>query len=143
MGISTDIIVGFPGETEAEFRETLEVMEHVRFDSAFTFKYSPRPGTKAAEYQDQVPEGVKQSRLEQLIQLQKRHTLERNQERVGNIECVLVEKESKRSADQWAGRTDTNTWVIFDKGEARIKDLVQVKITAAWGMSLHGELVDH
>jgi len=143
VGISTDIIVGFPGETDAEFQETLEVMEQVRFDSAFTFKYSPRPGTKAAEYQDQVPEAVKQSRLERLIQLQKRHTLERNQERVGNIEWVLVEKESKRSAAQWAGRTDTNTWVIFDKGKARIKDLVQVKITAARGMSLHGELIDH
>ncbi|MFQ6612105.1 MAG: tRNA (N6-isopentenyl adenosine(37)-C2)-methylthiotransferase MiaB [Fidelibacterota bacterium] len=142
VGISTDIIVGFPGETEQEFQETLEVMNHVRFDSAFTFKYSPRPGTKAAEYQDQVSEEEKQSRLEQLIRLQKKHTLERNQALVGGKEWVLVEKESKRSAEQWAGRTDTNKWVIFDKGNARVKELVRVKITAARGISLHGQLIE-
>jgi tRNA-2-methylthio-N6-dimethylallyladenosine synthase len=141
VGISTDIIVGFPGETEEEFRETLEVMNSVRFESAFTFKYSPRPYTKAAEFTDPVPEDIKQERLERLIKLQKKHTLERNQEDVGSIERVLVEKESKRSAEQWVGRTDSNKWVIFDKGSTRVKDMVTVKVTEARGVSLMGELV--
>lgn len=142
VGISTDIIVGFPGETEEQFQETLEVMNAVRFDSAYTFKYSPRPGTKAVEYTDQVSEEDKQDRLERLIILQKQHTLERNQKRVGNLEWVLVEKESKRSSRQWAGRTDSNKWVIFDKGPAQIKDLVQVRIMEARGVSLHGEIIE-
>lgn len=141
VGISTDIIVGFPGETEAEFEETLGVMEKVKFDSAFTFKYSLRPGTKAAEFSDYLPEEVKQTRLENVIELQKKHTLERNLDFVNNVETVLVEKESKRSSSQWAGRTDSNKWVIFEKGTVNIKDFVPVLITAAKGISLHGELV--
>ena len=96
VGISTDIIVGFPGENELEFQETLAVMEAIQFDSAYTFKYSSRPGTKAAEYDDHVSEGEKQDRLERLIDMQKKHTLFRNKEMVGNVEMVLVEKESKR-----------------------------------------------
>lgn len=141
IGISTDIIVGFPGETERDFYDTLEVMEAVRFDSAFTFKYSPRIGTKAAEYPEQLSEKEKQARLEEVIALQKKHTLQRNQEYIGKVEWVLVEKESKRSQNQWAGRTDSNKWVIFDKDTAQIKDLVPVLITEARGVSLHGKLV--
>jgi len=141
IGISTDIIVGFPGETERDFQDTLDVMETIRFDSAFTFKYSPRVGTKAAEYLEQLSEEEKQARLEEVITRQKRHTLERNREYVGRVEWVLVEKESKRSRDQWAGRTDSNKWVIFDKSTAQIKELVPVMITAARGVSLHGKLV--
>ncbi len=140
IGISTDIIVGFPGETETDFEDTLKVMETVKFDSAFTFKYSPRPYTKAAEYDDQVPEEVKSERLERLITLQKQHTLEQNQKLVGSVETVLVEKESKKSPKQWAGRTDSNKWVIFDKGDAQVRDLVDVEITAATGVTLHGRL---
>ncbi len=140
-GISTDIIVGFPGENETEFQETLDVMETVKFDSAYTFKYSSRPGTKAAEFEDHVTEEEKQDRLERVIDTQKRHTLIRNQDLVGGTEMVLVEKESKRSVDQWAGRTDSNKWVIFNKGNANIKDLVPVKIVDARGITLHGEIV--
>ncbi len=139
VGISTDIIVGFPGESEADFQETLDVMNHVQFDSAFTFKYSPRPWTKAAQYSDQVPEEIKQERLERLINLQKKHTLSRNRRLIGKVEWVLVEKESKKSSRQWAGRTDSNKWVIFDKGSAKIKDLVPVRITAAHGVTLQGQ----
>ncbi len=142
VGISTDIIVGFPGETDEEFQETLEVMNHVKFDSAFTFKYSPRPYTKAAEYTDHVEEDVKQKRLEELIALQKEHTLFRNQLVVGSVVPVLVEKESKRSSDQWAGRTDSNKWVMFDKENASIKDIVHVKIHRAHGVSLHGQIIN-
>jgi len=141
IGISTDIIVGFPGETDADFQETLDVMNEVKFDSAFNFKYSPRRGTKAAEYDDQVDELIKQDRLAQVIELQKQHTLERNQNLVGTIQTVLVEKESKRSSNKWAGRTDSNKWVIFDKGESHIKDIVNIHITEATGVTLRGQLV--
>ena len=139
--LSTDIIVGFPGETPEEFEETLSVMEHVRFDSAFNFKYSPRPGTKAAMYTDQIPEKEKQGRLERVIELQKKHTLLRNYSQLGKIFEVLVEKTSKKSASKWAGRTDSNKWVIFPKGNAEIKDLVKVRITGTHGITLFGEAV--
>ncbi len=140
VGISTDIIVGFPGETEAEFQETLDVMNQVEFDSAFTFKYSPRPWTKAVQFSDHISEEEKQDRLERLIALQKKHTLNRNRTLVGSSQLVLVEKESKRSQHQWAGRTDSNKWVIFDKGDANIKDIVVVDISRAQGISLHGTI---
>ena len=141
VGISTDIIVGFPGETDPEFQETLDVMNIVKFDSAYNFKYSPRRGTKASEYDDQIDEDVKQERLVQVIELQRIHTLERNLELVGTIQTVLVEKESKRSSSQWAGRTDSNKWVIFDKEDAKIQDMVPIKIMKAKGISLHGNLI--
>jgi len=140
-GLSTDIIVGFPGETNSEFEKTLDVMNEVKFDSAFTFKYSPRSGTKAHEYSDQLSEIEKQARLEKVIQLQKKHTFIRNKDMIGNIERVLVEKNSKRSINQWAGRTDSNKWVIFDKENENIKDIVHILITDAKGISLHGHLV--
>ncbi len=140
-GISTDIIVGFPGETEIEFKDTLAVMNEVKFDSAFMFKYSSRRGTKAAEYEDQVAEKEKQHRLEKVIELQKGHTLERNQALIGRNETVLVEKVSKKAANQWAGRTDSNKWVIFNKEDAQIRDMVTVKITKTAGISLQGHLV--
>ena len=141
VGISTDIIVGFPGENEFEFQETLEVMDTIKFDSAYTFKYSSRPGTKAAEFEDHVVEPEKQNRLERVIKAQKEHTLQRNKSMVGRVEMVLVEKESKRSANQWAGRTDSNKWVIFNKENCHIRDFTPVKITEAKGISLHGKIV--
>lgn len=140
-GISTDIIAGFPGETEEEFGETLAVMEKVKFDSAFTFKYSSRPGTKAAEYSDQIPEKVKKDRLAKLVDLQYKHTLFRNRKEIGKKVKVLVEKESKKSSNEWAGRTDNNKWVIFPKESAEIRDLVDVKIVDAQGVSLFGEII--
>ena len=142
VGLSTDIIVGFPGETESDFQETLDVMEEVKFDSAYTFKYSSRPGTKAAEFEDFLTEEVKQHRLERVIDKQREHTLFQNKKRVGNIEMVLVEKESKRSVEQWAGRTDSNKWVIFDKKNAQISDLTHVKIINAKGITLRGEIIN-
>lgn len=140
--LSTDIIVGFPGETEDEFLETLEVSSKVRFDSAFMFKYSSRPGTKAAEYTDQVEEAVKQDRLERLITLQKQSTLSANQRHIGSTQKVLVEKISKKSAHQWAGRTDGNTWVVWDKTDENIKDIVTVKIKDAQGVTLFGDRIE-
>ena len=141
VGVSTDIIVGFPGENEFEFEETLEVMDEIKFDSAYTFKYSSRPGTKAAEFEDHVAESEKQDRLERVIKAQKAHTLQQNKSILGRIEMVLVEKESKRSTNQWAGRTDSNKWVIFNKENSHIRDFIPVKITEAKGISLHGKIV--
>ena len=139
--ISTDIIVGFPGETELEFQETLHVMNLVGFSNAFMFKYSSRPGTKASEYSDHIDESIKQFRLEKVIALQKVLTLKSNQQYIGKIVKVLVEKESKKSSNQWAGRTDGNNWVIFNKTSERIKDMVDVIIQDAQGVSLLGKRV--
>ena len=141
-GISTDIIVGFPGESEKDFSATINVMEKINFDSAFTFKYSPRNGTKASGYEDQINEDIKQKRLEQIISLQKSHTILRNQSYLGKIENVLIEKQSKRNIGKWAGRTDSNKWVIFDKDHASIKDIVPVLIMEARGITLHGKIIN-
>ena len=139
--ISTDIIVGFPGETEVEFEETLQVMNQVVFDRAFMFKYSSRPGTKAAEYSDQINEEIKQNRLARLIDLQQSHTLKANQRHIGKVLKVMVEKESKKSTMQWTGRTEGNVGVIFDKGNAQLKDIVDIFIQDAKGVSLFGNRV--
>jgi len=141
VGLSTDIIVGFPGETDKNFEETLNLMKEVKFDSAFNFKYSSRPGTKASEYEDQVDEKVKQLRLQKVIDLQKLHTLDLNKKLVGSIQKVLIEKESKLSSDQWAGRTDSNKWVIFNKKGSSINNIVDVKIEKAKGITLHGKIL--
>ena len=140
VGISTDIIVGFPGETDEDFNETLEVMRKVKFDSAFTFKYSPRKGTKAIEYDDQLTEKEKQLRLTKVIELQKYNTNLRNQSYVGNIVNVLIEKKSKRNVDKWAGRTESNKWVIFDRLDFNINDIVPVLITKSKGITLYGKI---
>ena len=140
VGLSTDIIVGFPGETTIDFEETLEVMDIVKFDSAFNFKYSSRRGTKAAEYDDQVNEKDKKDRLKSVIELQKKHTLYKNKKLVGSEQKVLIEKESKLSSFEWAGRTDSNKWVIFKKGKSKIGQIVNVHISEALGVSLKGRL---
>jgi len=142
LAISTDMIVGFPGETEADFLETIDVMNQVKFDTAFTFKYSPRPGTKAADFEDTVPEDVKQNRLERMIILQKEHTLFRNRELIGQSFEILVEKDSKKSEKQHQGRTHSNKIVIFDKAGEKPGDLVRVTITDAQGITLFGRITD-
>ena len=138
-GLSTDIIVGFPGETDEQFRETLDLMEAIKFNSAFTFKYSPRPYTKAEQFSDQIAEDIKKERLDEMLVLQRKHTLELNQEMVGTFQQVLIEKESKKSNLHWAGRTDSNEWVIIEKNNSNIKDIVPAQITSATGVILHGK----
>ena len=140
VGISTDIIVGFPGETDDDFEDTINVMNKVNFDSAYTFKYSPRKGTKATEYDDQVKESIKQDRLSRVIDLQKSHTLLRNEVYVGNIENILIEKQSKKNKSMWTGRTDSNKWVVFDKSGYSVNDIVPVLITESRGITLHGKI---
>ena len=136
--ITSDIIVGFPGETEEEFEDTLNIARKVGFNFSFMFKYSSRPGTKASEYTDQISEEVKQNRLERLIALQLENTLEQNQRSIGKTLKVLIEKSSKKSENQWAGRTEGNMWVVFDKGNESVGDLVDVKIEDAKGVTLFG-----
>ena len=138
-GLSTDIIVGFPGETDAQFRETLDLMEKIKFNTAFTFKYSSRPYTRAEQFSDQISEQVKKDRLDEMLKLQRKHTLELNLEKVGNFEQVLIEKESKKSTNHWAGRTDSNEWVIVEKNHSKIKDIIPVEITEASGVILRGK----
>jgi tRNA-2-methylthio-N6-dimethylallyladenosine synthase len=107
ISVSTDIIVGFPGETEHDFRDTLDVVERARFDSAYTFQYSPRPGTRAASFEDQIEKDVVQERFERLVTSQERISLERNLDQVGATVEVLVEGEGKRAGSTQA-RTRTN-----------------------------------
>ncbi len=140
-GLSTDIIVGFPGETDTQFRKTLDLMEKVKFNTAFTFKYSPRPYTRAEQFSNHISEQVKKDRLDEMINLQREHTLELNMKKVGNFEQVLIEKESKKSTNHWAGRTDSNEWVIVEKNHSKIKDIIPVEITEATGVSLRGKEV--
>ena len=135
--LSTDIIVGFPGETEAEFSQTLEVVEQVRYDSAFTFVYSPRRGTAAADYPDQLPHAVKRERMERLLEVVQRRAHERAQRFVGRTMEVLVEGPSRTDGSRLRGRTRHNKAVNFD-GTAEPGELVAVDIAAATSQSLAG-----
>ena len=140
-GITTDIIVGFPGETDEEFQETLEVVSKVKFDTAFMFKYSSRPGTKASHYTDQIDEKTKQKRLQTLIEFQQNISLMNNRKKIGQNLDVIIEKISKKSINQWAGRTESNTWVIFDKNSFnKIGDVVNINILDARGITLFGKI---
>ncbi|MEP6893595.1 MAG: tRNA (N6-isopentenyl adenosine(37)-C2)-methylthiotransferase MiaB, partial [Gaiellaceae bacterium] len=113
LALGTDIIVGFPGESDTDFKETLVHVERVRFDSAFTFIYSPRAGTEAASMADQVPDSEKHARLEQLVAVVQRIAAERNADRIGTVEEVLVEGTSRTDPDLLRGRTRRNTMVNF------------------------------
>jgi tRNA-2-methylthio-N6-dimethylallyladenosine synthase len=137
LALGTDIIVGFPGETEEDFEETLDVVEAVRFDSAFTFVYSPRAGTEAAELPEQVAADVKRERMERLVALVHRGAAARNATRVGLVEEVLVEGPSRTDQSLLRGRTRRNTTVIFD-GTALPGDLVAVEIEGATSTTLRG-----
>ena len=137
LALTTDIIVGFPGETEEDFGETLEVVEEVRYDGAFTFVYSPRRGTEAAGMSEQVPEEVKRERIERLIEVVQRIARERNEERVGGVEEVLVEGPSRTDPDLLRGRTRRNTTAVF-RGQAQTGELVSVRIEGATSTTLRG-----
>jgi tRNA-2-methylthio-N6-dimethylallyladenosine synthase len=136
--ITTDIIVGFPGETEEEFEETLEVVEQVRYDSAFTFIFSPRRGTAAAELEDQLPHAVKRGRMERLVELVQRIATERSQRFVGRTMEVLVEGPSRTDPERLRGRIRHNKTVNF-AGVARPGELTEVEIASATSTTLAGE----
>jgi tRNA-2-methylthio-N6-dimethylallyladenosine synthase len=141
LAIGTDIIVGFPGETEDDFRRTLEVVSEVGYDSAFTFVYSPRAGTEAAAMPDQVPHEVKIERMERLVDLTQSIARERNLARVGRVEEVLVEGASRTDETLLRGRTRRNTTVNFS-GTAAPGELVDVLIDGATSTTLRGVETD-
>jgi tRNA-2-methylthio-N6-dimethylallyladenosine synthase len=137
LALTTDIIVGFPGETEDDFRETMEVVEEVGFDGAFTFVYSPRQGTEAAAMAEQVSDEVKQERIERLVDVVQRVAHARNQERIGRVEEVLVEGPSRTDPAYLRGRTRRNTTVVFS-GAAAAGEIVDVLIEGASSQTLRG-----
>jgi tRNA-2-methylthio-N6-dimethylallyladenosine synthase len=137
LALTTDLIVGFPGETEAEFEETVSAVEEVGYDGAFTFVYSPRQGTEAASMPDQVPEDVKRERIERLVDAVQRVAEARNRERIGGVEEVLVEGPSRNNPELLRGRTRRNTTVNF-AGSASAGELVPVTIESATSTTLKG-----
>ena len=142
-GLSTDIFVGYHGETEADHQESLRIMREVGYDSAFMFKYSERPGTYASKHlPDDVPEDVKIRRLNELIMVQNENSAIANRAEVGKVREVLVEGPSKRSREQLCGRTEQNKMVVFDKGNHHIGQYVQGRITGSTSATLLGEAVD-
>ncbi|MCA0151747.1 tRNA (N6-isopentenyl adenosine(37)-C2)-methylthiotransferase MiaB [Winogradskyella vincentii] len=142
--ISQDMISGFPTETEEDHQDTLSLMEYVKYDFGFMFAYSERPGTLAArKLEDDIPEDVKKRRLNEIIQLQQKHSLLRTQEHVGKIEEVLIEKESKRSDQHWSGRNSQNTVVVFPKEHYKVGEFVNVKINDCTSATLIGQAVDY
>ncbi len=144
VSFSTDIISGFPTETNEDHLMTLDVMKKVRYDGAYMFKYSPREGTKAFDMNDDVPEEVKSKRLQDIIDLQHRISFEINQSQIGAEEIILVEGSSKKSDDFFAGRTDTNKIVVFPRNEkVDIGDYVKVKINRATSGTLFGEFLEN
>ena len=142
LAITTDIIVGFPGETDADFAETLTLMEAVGFDGCFAFKFSPRPGTPAAELSDQIPEPVSAARLSRVLELQSRLSLQRNRGLIGQVVEVLADRDlSKRDSGLAAGRTRQNKIVHFRGGEVEEGNMVSVEITEATSHHLKGVLI--
>lgn len=143
VSFSTDIISGFPTETIEDHIATIDIMQTVRYDGAYMFKYSPREGTKSFKMGDDVPEEVKSKRLQEIIDVQQRVSLEKNNELIGKNEVVLIEGFSKKSDDYFAGRTDSNKVVIIPASE-QIKpgDYVTVKINRATSATLFGDFLN-
>lgn len=143
LSISTDIIVGFPGETEEDFLDTLSLVREVEYDSAFTFIYSPRVGTPAAKYDEQIPENIKHERFDRLVEEVNRCSAKKNSEYLGKIVTVMVDGPSKNDAGAWSGRTDTFKLVNFTSEEPLTEgQMVSVRITETKTFSLDGKKVD-
>jgi len=141
ISITTDLIVGFPTETEEEYQRTLEAVEKIRFDSAFMFRYSPREGTEAAGYEDDVPENEKIRRLVKLINLQKKIAFDKNQEEIGKIRSVLIDDFSRRDKDYLKGKTEGNKTILFKAPSDLIGTIQNVRVLQADSWTLHGEIV--
>ena len=141
IGLTSDIIVGFPGETLAQFEETMSLVREVRFDAAYTFIFSPRKGTRAAEYPDDTPYEVKSERIQRLIGLQQAIALEVLEQQVGKVERVLVDSVSTRDSASVGGKTPRGHMVNFPGSENLIGQFVNVKITSAGRNTLRGEII--
>jgi tRNA-2-methylthio-N6-dimethylallyladenosine synthase len=142
--ISQDLITGFPTETEEDHQDTLSLMEYVKYDYGYMFAYSERPGTLAArKIEDDVPENIKKRRLAEIVAPQRKHCAYRTEAFVGNTFEVLIEKESKKSNQHWAGRTSQNTMAVFPKEDYKVGEFVMVKITDCTSATLIGEGVGY
>ena len=139
IGITTDIIVGFPGETEEDFEETLSLAREVQFDNAYIFKYSPRKDTPAASMEDQVPREIREERNLRLLNLINGIAEKRYDNYIGEKVEILVEGESKKNAARAMGRTRSNKIVVFDGGHRHYGQLLDVKITRAGSFTLYGD----
>ena len=140
-GISHDMITGFPSETERDHHDTLSLMEEVKYDFGYMFAYSERPGTYAARnFEDDISSEIKQRRLEEIINLQQKHSLERNKRFINNDCEVLIEKESKKSNEFWSGRTTENNVVVFPKQGLKLGDVVNVNISDCTTATLIGNI---
>jgi tRNA-2-methylthio-N6-dimethylallyladenosine synthase len=141
IGISTDIMVGFPGETKADFTDTLKLVEEAKFEAAFMFAYSRREGTRAARLPDDPPLSVRKARLAELIEVQKAITIKVNEKRVGSILDVMLEKPSHKNPDEWFGRAEDNSPVVVGNiGTAEKGDILKVRILEARTHTLFGEI---
>lgn len=144
ISLSQDMITGFPTETEEDHKDTLSLMEHVRYDFGFMFAYSERPGTLAArKLEDDVSEEIKKRRLSEIIAVQNKISLERTQRFVGQTVEVLIEKTSKRSEQEWSGRNSQNTTTVFPKENYKVGDFVMVEITDCTSATLIGKAVGY
>lgn len=142
--ISQDMITGFPTETEEDHKDTLSLMDYVKYDFGFMFAYSERPGTMAArKLQDDIPEEIKKRRLAEIIEKQLSHSLYRTKRHLGNIEEVLIEGVSKKSDAEWMGRNSQNTVVVFPKENYKVGDFVMVKIESCTSATLRGKAIGY
>ena len=140
-GISHDMITGFPTETERDHQDTLSLMEEVKYDFGYMFAYSERPGTYAARhFKDDISAELKQRRLEEIITLQQKHSLERNKRFINSKCSVLIDKSSKKSDDYWSGRTSENNVVVFPKHNLSLGDIVDVKVNECTTATLIGDI---
>lgn len=141
-GISQDMIAGFPSETEEDHQDTLSLMEYVKYDFGYMFAYSERPGTLGAKkFEDDVDQPTKKRRLQEIIDVQQKHSRLRTEQHLGKVEEVLIEKESKKSDLQWSGRNTQNTTVVFPKENYQVGDYVLVKMKDCTSATLIGEAV--
>lgn len=144
ISLSQDMITGFPTETEEDHKDTLSLMDYVRYDFGYMFAYSERPGTMAArKMEDDVPEETKKRRLQEIVDLQQTIAMERTKRFVGQTVEVLIEKTSKRSEEHWSGRNSQNTTVVFPKGDYKVGDFVNVHILDCTSATLIGEPVGY
>ena len=142
IALSTDILTGFCGETDEQHRETIDLMNKVKFDSAFMFKYSNRPGTMAdKKLADDISEEVKTARLNEIIDLQNLHSKQSNEADINKMFDVIVEGRSKKSENDYFGRNSQNKAIIFPKINASVGDIVKIKVLKATSASLIGEIV--
>ncbi len=142
IAITTDIIVGFPSETHSQYLDTVNLLKKIRFDYAFLYKYSPREGTSAATFAQQVPEQERLKRLQEIIEVQNKITTQKYEEQIGKTKRVLVEKVSKKDVKEVAGKSEDFKMVIFPGGKELIGQYVDVHITTATGWTLKGEMID-